>query len=416
MLARIFAGLTEPVVVMLGLALTVSYGALYYSYAVLAPAVIADLGIGLDAFYGILTIGLLGGGLASPVAGRLHARFGARPVMVTGAVIIAISLAFSAMAPTAILFSISTFVSQTAAVAVFYEAAFIGLVQIHGKSARPRMTSVTLIAGFASTIFWPLTHWLMTELGWRATLVVFAVAHLALVAPLCAYALRAARPERTVAKDSPPIPEEPLEVVHRGAARRRALILFTFSMVVSGFLYASIPVHMIAIIRSEGFTAHGAALLSMVLGPTQVLSRVIEIALGHRIDPRATGRIALVALLASMLILLASNGSLVAAVGFAVTYGIAQGLITLARGAIPLQLFGLVGYADLIGRITGLRSFLGAFAPFIFAFAVTRAGMDFALWLCAFAAMIALGALVMLSRPVHQSPPVTAIAPDAETL
>ncbi|MGL4975077.1 MAG: MFS transporter, partial [Bosea sp. (in: a-proteobacteria)] len=269
--------------------------------------------------------------------------------------------------------------------------------QIYRHEARRGITLITLIAGFASTIFWPLTQWMLGALDWRWTLAVFAIVHLLVCAPLHYAVLRRAKTGPKPEINSANAANEPPTLA--GAERQRALLIFTLSVVIAGIVMSAFPVHMLRIIENEGFTAETAALIAMVMGPAQVLARLMEVIGGHRFDPLMTGRVALAALTGAIVLLRATPGSLATAIIFAALYGIAQGLTTIARATVPLQLFGATGYATLVGRITGLRFLANAASPFLFASAMTHLGMETALWVCAAIAATAFGLFLMLRAP-----------------
>jgi predicted MFS family arabinose efflux permease len=395
--SAVFDGLNDRTILALGLTQTIGYGTLYYAYGVLAPAISREFGVGIDWFFGAFTIGLLVGGLIAPFVGRELDRRGARLVMSLGSVLAALALVACALAPNIWAFSAAVILAEAATCLVVYEAAFAGLTQIYRHEARRGITLITLIAGFASTIFWPLTQWMLGAIDWRWTLLVFAAVHLLVCAPLHATALRRAVPQaRDETREVPGATDPPMLL---GRDRRRALILFTLAIVVSGLVTSAFPVHMLRIIENEGFNAQAAALIAMVMGPAQVLARFVEVVGGHRFDPLMTGRVALGTLLASIALLLAMPASLATAVAFAALYGAAQGLVTIARATVPLQLFGANGYGALMGRITGLRFLANAASPFLFAFAMTQLGIDTALWISGVIAALAFGLFVMLRAP-----------------
>lgn len=395
--SAVFAGLNDSTILALGLTQTIGYGTLYYAYGVLAPAISREFGVGLDWFFAAFAIGLLLGGLVAPLVGRELDRRGARLVMTMGSVLAALALVACALAPNIWAFSAAVIFAEAATCLVAYEAAFAGLTQIYRHEARRGITLITLIAGFASTIFWPLTQWMLGVLDWRWTLLVFAAVHLIVCTPLHATALRRAVPRgQDDIKEVPGAVDPPMLL---GPDRRRALILFTLAIMVSGLVMSAFPVHMLRIIENEGFSAQAAALIAMVMGPAQVLARFVEVVGGHRFDPLMTGRVALGTLLASIALLLAMPASLGTAVAFAAFYGAAQGLVTIARATVPLQLFGANGYGALMGRITGLRFLANAASPFLFAFTMTHLGIDTALWISGMIAALAFGLFMMLRAP-----------------
>ncbi|MGL5361307.1 MAG: MFS transporter, partial [Bosea sp. (in: a-proteobacteria)] len=396
-LSAIFSGLNDRTILALGLTQTLGYGTLYYAYGVLAPAISREFGVGIDWFFGAFTIGLLLGGLVAPLVGRELDRRGARKIMAAGSVGAALALVVCALSPNIWAFSAAVILAEAASCLVLYEAAFAGLTQIYRHEARRGITLITLIAGFASTIFWPLTQWMLGALDWRWTLAVFAIVHLLVCAPLHYAVLRRATPGSKAEVSSTSATSEPPTLV--GAERQRALLIFTLSVVIAGIVTSAFPVHMLRIIENEGFTAETAALIAMVMGPAQVLARLLEVIGGHRFDPLMTGRVALLALTGAIVLLLATPGSLATAIIFAALYGIAQGLTTIARATVPLQLFGPTGYATLVGRITGWRFLANAASPFLFASAMTHLGIDAALWVSAAIAATALCLFLMLRAP-----------------
>jgi predicted MFS family arabinose efflux permease len=398
--SSLFAGFTDRTVLGLGLTQTIGYGTLYYAYGVLAPTISREFGVSIDWFFGAFTVGLLVAGLIAPIVGRELDRRGAQSVMAVGSVAAAVALLACAVAPNMWSFAVAIVLAEAASCLVLYEAAFAGLSQIYRHEARRGITAITLIAGFASTIFWPLTQSMLAAFDWRWTLALFAVVHLCVCAPLHAFILRNAmpRPKRHEVSSAGDIKEPPVLL---GSDRRRAMVFYAVAVVVSGLVYSAFPVHMLRIIENEGFTAEAAAMIAMVMGPAQVLARLLEFFGGHRFDPLMTGRVALGILLVAICLLLLTPGSMVTAVIFAGLYGAAQGLITIARATIPLQLFGVSGYATLVGRITGLRLLTTAASPFLFAFTMTHLGVDTALWVSAGVIAIALAAVLALRPPVE---------------
>jgi MFS family permease len=395
----VFASLADPVVIALGLTQTIGYGTLYYGYGVLAPVIARDLDVPLDWFFAAFTIGLLLGGVVAPLSGRELDRRGARSVMRLGSALAGLALLLCAITPNIWLFSLALVFAEMAACLVLYEAAFAGLTQIHRMGARPSITALTLIAGFASTVFWPLTQWMLGAFGWRWTLALFGLANILICAPLHHIMLRGAKP----LADGPTVasgePEQTGPALLTGDARRRALILFALAVCVSSLVYSAVPVHMLRIIENEGFTPEKAALIAMLMGPMQVVARLIDFSAGKRLDALMTGRIALIGLCVSLALLMLASGTAFAAVAFALVYGASQGLITIARGTVPLQLFGAAGYGALVGRITGLRFIFSAAGPLVFAAASTRLSMDAALGIMAGAALFSLIAFQMIRAP-----------------
>lgn len=188
-------------------------------------------------------------------------------------------------------------------------------------------------------------------------------------------------------------------IVHQGRDRTRAFVLYAIAICASGFVFSAFPIHMLAIISNEGFSTTQAAFIAMLMGPAQVIARLIEVSFGQRFDAMVTGKVSLISLFACISILLSTPGTIVTAIAFAMLYGVSQGLITIARGTVPLQLFGVQGYGALVGKISGLRFFVNASAPFLFAYFSTKIGTDFALALCGSVALVAVLSFWIIKRP-----------------
>lgn len=178
-----------PVAAILALGLTqiIGYGSLYYSFSILAPAMARDLNWSSEWIFGALSAALLIGGLAAPTMGKWTDRFGAGRVMTAGSAIAAAALAACALSSGKIAFVATLIAIETASNLVQYGAAFALLVQISPKVAQRSITYLTLIAGFASTIFWPITTALHAHMSWQSVYLCFAALNIAVCLPIHAW-------------------------------------------------------------------------------------------------------------------------------------------------------------------------------------------------------------------------------------
>src|SRR6056297_1543501 len=144
-------------VLALGVTQVLGYGSLYYAFPILVPGVAATFGRPEAHLYAVFSAGLLVGGFAAPWAGRLMDRIGAARLMSLGSLLAAACLALVGSAPVFPLWAVGIVLTEIVAVAVLYDAAFAALAQLRSTGARRAITRLTLIAGFASTVFWPLT-------------------------------------------------------------------------------------------------------------------------------------------------------------------------------------------------------------------------------------------------------------------
>ncbi|WP_417308973.1 arsenite efflux MFS transporter ArsK [Devosia sp.] len=383
-----------PVLVIWGLGLTqiIGFGTLYYAFGVLAPAIAADFGWAEPWLFGLFSAAVLAGGLVAPLIGGWADRFGAARVMSIGALLVALSLAGCAIAPEPLAYGAGLLSAELASGAVLYAIAFTALTQWSGGTGAPRaITLLTLIGGFASTLFWPFTAWLLDAFGWRGVHLVFAGLHLAICLPIHLLVARhaparGATTETAAASDiiSPTNDIEPI------VAQR--LLLLGFGLI--GFTLAAVLVHMVPTLTALGLGS-SALVVSSLFGPAQVLARLANMQFGRRLSQLWLAVIAAGCLPLAILVLIGSSPSLAGALVFALLFGVGSGLSSIVSGTLPLVLFGREGYGRRVGAIGAARAIASAFAPVLFAVGVSLFSAALALGLTAAAA---LGALACFCR------------------
>jgi MFS family permease len=381
----------------LGVTQIIGYGTLYYAFPVLVPGMAAEFGIDPAWLFAAFSGGLLAGGLVAPRAGRAMDRFGPARVMVWGSVLAAGGLGALALLPLGPWGAAALIVAlELAAVCVTYDAAFATLAVLRGAGARRAITNLTLIAGFASTLFWPLTGWLGEAVGWRGTYAIYAGLHLMVALPLH-LALARAQPEPLTPDRARPVrilrPLPP-------AVAQRGFWLLASSFTLTGVLIAALVVHMVPVLQGLGFGTAAFA-VAMVMGPAQVAIRLVDALAWQGLHPVTVALVSAVVTPLGALVLLAAPQSVAAAVAFAALFGAGQGLASIVRGSVPLALFGAAGYGALLGRLAGIRQVAAALAPLGFALALTRLGTDMALALAVglgVAGVVPLVALAVLVR------------------
>jgi hypothetical protein len=278
--------------------------------------------------------------------------------------------------------------------ASLYDPAFATLGRIFGVGARSPITALTLAGGFASTVSWPATHLLIQSVGWRGTYLVFAAVLVLVSAPLLALALPRTRAEPAVPAAASSVPAAPLL-----PPRGWAFVMVATAFAAYAFVPSGLSTHLLAIFGRAGIDAATVVTIGALFGPSQVLARVCELAFARGVHPLVVARFAVAILLVAFaLIAFLGVSALVAAV-FMVMFGIANGLITIARGAVPLVLFGPVGYGALIGRIAGPWLVMQAIAPLVLAFVAERASDPAVLALVAMLALVSFACLVALRAP-----------------
>ncbi len=389
---------TALIVVALGLTQIIGYGTLYYSFSVLAPAMAADFGWPVEWIFGALSVALLVGGLVAPWAGRAIDSHGAGRVMAIGSVMAALALVAAALSPAGLIFAVALIAIEIASTLVQYNAAFALLVQRQPRTAARTITYLTLIAGFASTIFWPVTAALHAHLSWQQVYLVFALLHLALCLPVHAwFASTLRRPNVGTLTDAP----VPVIGSMPAGRRRPAFTLLVAGFALQSFVIAAILIHMLPLMTALGLGAAGV-LIGSLFGPAQVLSRFTNMMFGGGLSQVTLAIIAAVLLPLAIVILLASGSALAGALVFAVVLGLGSGLNSIVQGTLPLTLFGSDGYGGLQGRVTAVRLIVTSAAPFVLALLMETMGVGSALMITAIlgaAAVLMFLGIAWLGRP-----------------
>jgi MFS family permease len=386
-------------IIALGVTQTFGYGTLYYAFTVLAPRITGDLGWAPEWTYGGLAIGLFLGGAVAPVTGSLIDRYGTRLVMTAGSGLAGLSLLALAQARGIVSYTLAMVALQAVTTAVFYDAAFAALTQARGREARRAISQLTLIGGFASTLFWPLTSSLLAVFDWRGVYRLYGLAQILVCLPLHLVFLpgRVKRPVAAPAADAAS-PAQPGTAYLAGDARRRAFLLLALAFSFQGFVISAMAVHMLTLLQGFGLSAAVAVAVGAMLGPAQVAGRLGEMLFGRAVDPVMTAW-ACAWLMPLGLILLLLGGALPVVAGlFAIVFGISMGLSSIVRGTVPLQLFGPVGFGATMGRLSAPGLAVKAAAPLVFAVSLERGGVVVSMLLLIAVSALAAAALTLLAR------------------
>ena len=348
----------------LGITQILGYGTLMYAYAILLPRMAEDLGLSLSAVFGILSLGLFFGGLVSPLAGTLVDRFGGRWVMTLGSAVAGLSLiAFAWVEGRASLFAL-ILLSEAAGMFVLYNVAFASVARLDSPVRPARAISIiTLFGGVASTIFWPLTLALETSIGWQNTWIVLGAIVLLFCVPIH-YAVLSG-PERDGEADARDAQQDWPQL--EGDARRRGMLWMVISFVFSGYLMGAVMTLWVTNVQDLGHTAAMAAFAGAVIGPFKTVGRFFEMVVSRKMYPMVTYILALSLMMAGFLALLSIGVTVWGVVIAAALYGMGDGIKTIARGTLPLALFGQKGYGARLGWISFVQMAVNASAPFAFA-------------------------------------------------
>ena len=323
----------------------VAWGTMYYAFAVLSPAIRRDLGMGAETAYAAFSWSLLVAGVIATPVGALVDRHGGRYVMAAGSVASAIGLAWlSRCTTTASYFGAWTVIGLAMALAL-YEAAFATINRKITGDAPRAISTLTLFAGFASTIFWPLTLAIDAQLAWRDTYLVYALLQLAVCLPLHLWLGRDA--------PHPPAPAHAPRDSHTLAQAVRHPVFWKLALAFSAnvFIFSALAVHLIPLLQSLGHSASAAVFLAALVGPMQVAGRIGERTLARDAAPQVVGRFVFATLPAGLLVLALLGTKAWAVALFCLLYGMSNGVLTIIRGTLPRALFGARHYGAIMGAM-----------------------------------------------------------------
>lgn len=379
-------------------ATTVTRPASYYMPAILAAPIAASLHLTSSVFFGMFSGALLLSAVIGPSVGRLIDHRGGRAVLAASNVVIAAGLIILAAAQGVAGLVIAWTVLGIGIGMGLYDPAFAALTWLYGREARSAITGITLIAGFASTIGWPLSAIFLHESGWRAACLIWAGLNMLLAAPLNWLIL-----PRTGAPPASPLPATAM----RSPAMqppRPAMPILAFFFAATWFVQGAMAAHLPGLLRAAGASSTAAIAAAALVGPAQVGARIVEFGLLRSFHPVSSARIASVLhpIGAAIIIVFGAPGI----IAFALLHGAGNGMITIAKGTLPLALFGPQGYGRRSGLLSVPARVLQSAAPFLFGLLLDRIGIA-AVGLSAGLCLAAFGSLFLL-RPrrvgTHPSP------------
>jgi len=389
----------------LGATQIIGYGTLYYSFSILAPDMAREFSVPVERLFGLLSLALLVGAVLAPKAGGWADRYGAGRLMVPGSLAAGLALVAAALSPNFTTLGISLVAMEVASIFVLYSTAFAAIVQVGGARAQKSITHLTLIAGFASTLFWPLTASLHEYLSWRSIYLVFALLNVLVCLPVHYWVWRLSRARMA----RPPATPDGIEVVssvgaHGAAAGRGIFILMLAAFAIEGFVLASILVHMVPMVTALGLGTAGLV-VSTLFGPSQVASRLLNMIFGGRLSQTMLAVISAGFLASALTVLLLTSPWLPGVIVFAILFGLGSGLASIVGGTLPLELFGRTGYGSRLGWVTAARQLSSALAPFAFALMMQSWGVGQAITVGIVAGALAVAAftaiVVVRSRSVR---------------
>lgn len=354
----------------LGVAQILAWGTSFYFPAVFATAIVADTGWPLPWVVSGTSLGLLVAGLISPQVGRIIDRHGGRPVLLASSLFYAAGLAAAGLAPNLPLYLVAWVLIGIGMGTGLYDAVFAALGKLYGSSARGPITNLTLFGGFASTICWPLSAYMIDHAGWRVACLIYAGMHLVIALPL----------QMAVVRKTPRVTpmHEAAAADARPASARIENETAIFSMLavmlsIAAGIGSIVIVNFMIFLQARGVDYAVAVSLGALFGPAQVGARVVERLFGNRYHPIWT-MVASCGLMAVGLVMLL--GSFPVLVLIILIYGAGYGISWIGRGTLPLALFGPERFPRLMGKLAFPSLIVQAVAPSAGAWLIEASGAD----------------------------------------
>ena len=377
------------VVSALGITQTLAWASTYYLTAVFTDPVSASLGLSRTWFYGSVSAALLLSGLLGPVAGRMIDRHGGRDVLAATNLIFAAGLILLSFATGPVSLVAAWLVLGVGMGFGLYEAAFATAAGLYGREARNAITGITLFAGFASTVGWPASAAMIDAFGWRGALLGWAALHLVIGLPF----------NRLLVPKAPaPAPV----AVPEGAAPSGipwTMVILAGVFGATWFVSTALAAHLPRLLEAMGSTPAAAIAAGTLVGPAQVAARIAEFSLLRRASPMISARLA-AGLHPVGAVLLAVIGA-PAAIPFVLLHGAGNGMLTIARGTLPLALFGAAGYGLRTGLLAAPARILQGGAPLLFGIVLDQGGPLAALLLTGTLTGLSFLALLLLKPPAQ---------------
>ncbi|MGQ4878642.1 MFS transporter [Billgrantia sp. LNSP4103-1] len=374
------------VVIALGVSQTLAWGSTYYLPAILAVPMAQDLGLSTGTVFAAFSSALVVSALLGPAVGRRIDRFGGRDVLTVSSLVFAMGLVLLGLAAGPVMLWAGWLVIGVGMGMGLYESAFSTLAGLYGRGARGPITGITLLAGFASTVCWPITGWLNAEFGWQNACFTWAIVHLVLGLPLnrllIPFGIQPSAPHAESATGEAESTLLPM-----------ALLAFVFA--VTWFVSTGMAAHLPWLLQIAGLSPAGAIAAAALVGPAQVAARLLEFSLLQRFHPLFSAKLAVVAHPLGALGMMTLGAPL--ATLFVLLHGAGNGILTIAKGTLPLAIFGPQGYGLRQGVLMVPARFGQALAPLAFALLIERFGTQ-ALLFSAALGLAALGALHVLQH------------------
>lgn len=376
------------VVATIGITQTLSWGSTYYLAAVFADPISDTLQLPHAWFFGIFSAALLLSGMLGPLAGRMIDEHGGRDVLAVTNVVFAVGLVCLSFASGIVSLALAWSVIGIGMGFGLYEAAFATATALYGREARNAITGITLFAGFASTVGWPTSALFIEHFGWRGACIAWAVLHIVIGLPMNRLLI-----PKTAPHPHETMPEDP--AAPSGIPWTMIILAAVFGA--TWCVATALAAHLPRLLEAMGATTAVAILAGSLLGPAQVAARIFEFTLLRSTSPMLSARLATMLHPIGAMLLVAFGP--IMAIPFVLLHGAGNGMLTIARGTLPLALFGPASYGLRTGILSAPARILQGGAPLLFGIVLDSGGPLMALLLTGSLTGVSFLALFTLRRP-----------------
>lgn len=316
-----------------------------------------SIGIETEIFFWAFTIALLFAAFLGPKVGKAIDRLGGRKVLPYGNLIFIAGLTTLAFVNSVGVLFVAWALIGIGAAMGNYDAAFATVVNFFGDKSNKVIAGITVFVGLSSTISWPINAWVTENFGWQQAVMVWAFAHLLIALPL----------NMTIPRFSPEsTPLEKASQLDSKPSRIRfdlLIVVFAIMFALESFMVASVNTTLPFLLSELGASAAIALTAAALLGPSQVLARILLVVLERVMSPISVASISMMAHPVGAILLLIFGVD--ALIPFVMLHGISVGLDPFIRGTLPLLFFGSEQFGQRQGYIMMFSKIVGAFSPLL---------------------------------------------------
>lgn len=381
---------------LLGFAQILLWGGSFFLLSVLGEPMMKESGFSHQLVYGSLSASIFISGIVSPMIGKIINKGGKNYILLFSGVVMASGLIILSLAENEILFILSWIVIGLAMGMGLYDALFASLGEKYGKGASRSIVQITLISGFATTVAWPLLAMLNENFGWRKTVLMYAIILMLLTFLIHWFTIFKNKTVINATAKTNDLQKTDVTTTHIPNLKN-AFHLLLINFTIGSFLMTGIYIYLLDILKNNQFSLEQAISIGALLGPSQVGVRVLDILFPKK-TPISTGIISSIAITIGLIFLTFCGNS--ASIGV-VIFGLGNGMRSILRGTLPLEIFGQKIYALMIGKLAILPLVAQAVTPLIGGLVIQYFDVSVFVYLMCALAIINIVPMILLKKVMN---------------